>query len=90
MLRACEPAFIFIPIYSVVYSIYTRTCTVATYPFASGALRQLEIISLNRKDKCAYRFDFNINLLNEWGHEALIPAFFQPFCGITEKAIQEI
>src|SRR5436853_7521495 len=31
--------FIFIPIYSVAYSIYTRSCTLATHPFASRAHR---------------------------------------------------
>jgi len=31
--------FTFIPFHFVVYSIYTSICIVATYPFASGALR---------------------------------------------------
>jgi len=36
----CPPGcFVFIPFYLVVYSIYTMTCIVVTYPFASATLR---------------------------------------------------
>ena len=58
VLRGRKPLFIFIPIYSVVYSIYTRTCTVATHPFASGTLRDNRksypyLISITKTTKLA-------------------------------------
>ena len=50
-------------LYSVVYSIYTRNCTLATHPFASRAHRDKRksylFIMRRARDESAYRFDFN-------------------------------